>query len=459
MPVNASPSRDRAPATTFGVQTMKQFHMSKKRLCIALALFALVMLVAAFDANAATLFHSALAHPGMLIAPVAAVTVDDIKQLVEQQGAALEEWKSRQDARITGIDARNQEIAKKGNRPGAPGDLDAGERKTIESAVRSLLTGEQSKANDLFIEAKAMSVGSDPDGGYVVHPMLSSGMTKVMQEISPIYRLARKVTMTTGDAFEEPVDREAAEANWVGETDSRSDTGTPKLAMFRVDLKEITAMPKVSQKLIDVADIDVVAWLNGKVGESFAAKEGDAYHNGDGILKPKGILAYPTAATVDSSRAWGTFEHIATGVSGAFPTSSATVNPADKLVDVSSALRAQYRTGAAWLMNRTTAAAVRKLKDAEGRHVWVDSLVAGQPPALLGFPVEIDEDMPNIGADSLSIAFGNIAKAYTIIERPGTKFLADPYTDKPFVKLFSYRRVGGGVNNTEALKFLKFGTA
>jgi HK97 family phage major capsid protein len=223
-------------------------------------------------------------------------------------------------------------------------------------------------------------------------------------------------------------------------------------------LHEIYTMPKVTQKLIDTASVDVVQWLIAKSGESFALKEGTAFHTGDGVAKPRGFLSYPTASTGDATRPWGTIQYIATTSSGAFPASSTTVNPADVLVNVQSALKAQYRAGAVWLMNRTTAGVARKLKDAEGRHVWVDSLVQGQPSLLLGHPVEVDEDMPDIGADQFAIAFGNLAQAYTIVEQPGVRFLADPYTAKPHVRLFSYRRVGGAVSNSEAIKLLKFGT-
>lgn len=433
--------------------------MNLTRHTITWAFVSILAVMAAFTLLGHPLIPpEALAGLGMLPLAVGN-TLGDIADVLEKQGKAFKDFVDRKDAETTEIKTTIDELLKKAGRPtlgGTETKLDTPELKALSGAARALLAGNQEKANALFVEAKAMNTGSGPDGGYVVHDVISTGMTKVMAEISPIYRLARKIPMTTGGGFEEPIDRESAEAQWVGETAARDDTDTPQLAAFRVDLHEIYAMPKATQKLLDVASINVLDWLTGKVGDAFAVKEGTAFHTGDGIAKPRGILSYPTALTTDASRAWGTFQHIATGASGAFPTSSTTVNPADVLVDVTMALKAQYRAGAAWLMNRLTAGAVRKLKDAEGRHVWVDSLVQGQPAMLLGYPVEIDEEMPDIAANSLSIAFGNVEKAYTIIEQPGTKFLTDPYTDKPNVRLYAYRRVGGGVNNTEALKFLKF---
>lgn len=387
-------------------------------------------------------------------------TIKDVADMLDEMGEKSAKWRDEKAAEIDEMKSVIEDLQKKANRPtvghSGPGKIDTPELKALDAAVRALMTGDQAKANSLFVEAKAMSAGTGPDGGYVVHDQISTGMTKVMAEISPIYRLSRIIPMPTGGAFEEPIDRQAAEAQWVGETSARGDTSTPELGVFRVELEEITAMPKATQKLVDIASINVLSWLQEKIGESFATKEGAAFHEGDGVAKPRGILSYPTATTTDATRAWGTIQHIATGASGAFPTSSATVNPADVLVDVVSAMKAQYRAGAVWMMNRGTAGVVRKLKDAEGRHVWVDSLVQGQPSMLLGYPVETDEDMPDISAGSLSIAFANLKKGYTIIEQPGTKYLTDPYTDKPNVRLYAYRRVGAGMNNSEAIKLLKF---
>lgn len=388
------------------------------------------------------------------------VTVEDIKHLISTQNDSIEEFKKKHLARLDALEKGVDEYLLKANRPtfgGGSGGISTSpeERTSMTKAIKSLLAGNQESADRYFLEAKAMSVGSGPDGGYVVYPDISSTMTRVMAEISPLYRLARVVPVN-GDAFEEPIDRDAAEAEWVGETAARPDTDTPEIGLFRVPLEEIFAMPKVTQKLIDTASIDIVQWLSGKVGDALGTKESSAFHIGNGVAKPRGFLEYPTATTADASRAWGTVQHIATGASGAFPTSSTSVNPADVLVDVVGSLRAQYRTGAVWLMNRATASAVRKLKDADGRHVWVDSLQIGQPSVLLGYPVEISEDMPDISAGSLSIAFGNFKKGYTIVEKPGIRLLTDPYTDKPNVRLYAYRRVGGGLNNSEAIKLLKF---
>jgi HK97 family phage major capsid protein len=389
----------------------------------------------------------------------------ELKTRLDGQAVAWEDFVRRNDARFKALETDFGKIEGtllKQNRlglglgGGGGGSMNESERKALDSAVRALLAGDQAKANEFFVEAKAMSVGTGPDGGYVVATQFSTELMKIMAEISPMSRLARTIELERGISFEEVIDKEQAQATWVGETQSRDDTTTPGLGAFQVVCHELQAMPKATQTLIDSASIDVLGWLQGKVAEAFGTTESAAFHSGDGVSKPRGFLTYTTAATADSARTWGQLQHIATGTSGAFPAASTSVNSADVLIDVVSALKPQYRAGATWLMNRATAGAVRKLKDADGRHVWVDSLILGQPSVLLGYPVEISEDMPDIGAGSLSIAFGNFQKGYTIVRRLGTRFLVDPYTAKPYVRLYAYTRVGGGVSNFEAVKFLKF---
>lgn len=433
-------------------------------------LLALLAVAACFAlAGAPLISPEALASIGMV--PLATGSVSTAEFVEKSMNEILESdkaFKARHTQELAEVRAAIEDIQKKANRPATGGGFNhatsapmtAAERKSFDGAVRALMAGDKAKADALFVEAKAMSVGSDPDGGYMVHTQFSSGFTKVMAEVSPLYRLARVIDLDAGhDGFEEPIDKNAADATWVGEQESRPETNTPQLGMFSLTLREIYAMPKVTQKLVDLVSFDVMGWLQTKVGEAFGTKEGAAFHDGNGVAKPRGFLTHDIATTTDATRAWGTIQYIPSGASGAFATASATVSPADALVDMTTALKPQYRAGAVWLMNRNTAGVVRKFKDLDGRYVWTDSLIVGQPATLLGYPVEIDDDMPNIAANSLSVAFGNFNRAYTIIQKPGIKFLPDPFTAKPHVLLYSYRRVDGGMNNSEAIKLLKMATA
>jgi HK97 family phage major capsid protein len=374
----------------------------------------------------------------------------------EKAAAATADWQRLVEADLTKLS--RPQIFGSENGSGS----DPAQRKALDGAIRALLSGDQAKASALFNEAsehKGMSAGSSPDGGYTVLDNFSNELMRVMAEISPLSRLARTVNIDTGLAWEEVVDKNTLTASWVSELAARTATAAPALAKFRVELAELAAMPKASQTLVDTASIDIIAWLSGKIAEGFAAAESAAFHSGTGVGQPRGFLTYTTAATADASRTWGEIEHVVTGANGAFATASTSVNSADVLISCMSKMKAQYLPGASWLMSRATAGACRQLKDAQGRHVWVDSLVQGQPNVLFGHPVELSEDMTAYTTTgALAIAFANWQKAYCIVRRQGIKFLVDPFTDKPNVAVYAYQRVGAGVHNFEALKFVKFST-
>lgn len=333
----------------------------------------------------------------------------------------------------------------------------AAERKAIATFIRtgdeSGLEGLGAYGSGMELEA-GMMVGSDPDGGYTVTPVLSDAIAKKTFDVSPIGRLARREVISTGDAFEEPVDSSDIGAEWVGETDSRPALDTAKLKYMRVPVHEIYTTQPVTQRLLDDSRFDIGSWMEGKIADKFARKEGAAYIAGDGVNKPQGLFYRPTASTDDGARDYFTLQHINTGVDGGFD-----MDPSDVLVDLVYKLRAPYRQNARWLMNLKTAGIVRKMKDAEGNYVWINGIAAGQPALLLGYPVEIDEEMPDIASGSLSIAFGDFKQGYIIVEKPGIRMLRDPYTAKPNVLFYAYRRSGGQVQNGEAIKVLRFSAA
>ncbi len=303
----------------------------------------------------------------------------------------------------------------------------------------------------------SMSVGSDPDGGYFVLRALSSGMTKKLYDVTAMRRLARVETITAGDRWEEPIDASEVGSGWVGETDARPATQTAKLGMLKVPLHEVYAMPPVTQALLDMAGFDLGGWLFNKITDRFGRDEGTAFLAGDGVGKPQGLLNYPISTAGDDTRPWFTVQYMPTGAAGAFKTDDTPPKTANCLRDLTWKLRTPYRQGASWLMNSNTIAQIDKIQDGQGNYIFRPSMTAGAPSSLLGYPVEIDDvAMPDIGANSLSIAFGNFKKAYVIVDRIGIKLLVDPFTAKPLVLYYAYKRVGGGLANSEAVKFLRF---
>ena len=212
-------------------------------------------------------------------------------------------------------------------------------------------------------------------------------------------------------------------------------------------------MPAATAAFLDDAAVDVGAWLADEVNAAFAEQETAAFVNGNGTNKPKGFLDY--TAVAEASWTWGNVGYIATGVAGALPASA----PSDILIDLVYALKAGYRQNASWVMNRKTQAKVRKLKDDGGNYIWQPAASADGKASLMGFPLTESEDMPDVAANSLSIAFGDFKRGYLVVDRQGVNVLRDPYSAKPYVLFYTTKRVGGGVQNFKAIKLLKFGTA
>ena len=298
----------------------------------------------------------------------------------------------------------------------------------------------------------AMSVGSDPDGGYTVTPDTSGRIVKKIYETSPMRQVASVTTIGT-DRLEGFADLGEGTAGWVGETAPRPATATPQLGKWEIPVHEMYAFPQATQKLLDDSMFDIEGWLADKTSDKFTRTENAAFLTGDGVLKPRGLLTYPTAATTDATRPWGTFEHIGTGTSGGF---GATTNGSDKLIDLVYSVKAGYRANASFMMSRATVGGVRKLKDGQGNYLWQPSLSALSGGTILGFNVAEAEDMPALAANSLSIAFGDFREAYQIVDRVGIRVLRDALTNKPYVGFYTTKRVGGAAIHFESVKFLKF---
>ncbi|MCL4766443.1 MAG: phage major capsid protein [Hyphomicrobiaceae bacterium] len=299
-------------------------------------------------------------------------------------------------------------------------------------------------------EGKALSAGSDTDGGYVVPEETERSINRALRGISPIRAIAG-VRQVSGSVYKKPFAISGPETGWVGETAARPETDSPALAELAFPTMEIYAMPAATQSLLDDAVVDIDQWIAEEVRAAFAAQEGAAFVSGDGVNKPKGFLAYPKVA--NATWTWGNIGTIATGTPGAFPAT----DPADKLIDLSYAVKAGYRANAHFVMNRATQSIVRKMKDGDGAYLWQPSAKPGEPPTLMGFPVAESEDMPDVAADSHAIAFGDFRRGYLIVDRVGIRVLRDPYSAKPYVLFYTTKRVGGGVQDFDAIKLMKFG--
>jgi len=303
--------------------------------------------------------------------------------------------------------------------------------------------GDEAKRGVTPEEIKALSVGIDTDGGYVVPPEMSSRIIKRIYEMDPIRQLAN-VENISSDALEMGSDWDEFSAGWVNETGNRTESDTAKLGKEKIFVHEMFAKPKATQQLLEDASVNIENWIAEKVAKRFARIEGASFVTGDGNEKPTGFLTYDnwtTAGTLEK----GKVEQINMGAAAALT--------ADGFVNVKYSMLEDYLERGTWLMNRSTVADAMLLKDGAGNYIWKPSMLAADPSStILGAPVRMATTMPAIAAGALSVAYADWREAYTIVDRIGISVLRDPYTDKPHVQFYTRKRVGGKVVNWQAIK-------
>jgi HK97 family phage major capsid protein len=370
----------------------------------------------------------------------------------------LEEKVARINSALDQATRRLDELSLKNARPAIGGALgreraearSAGEiehKAAFEAYVRS---GEGAGLRAL--EAKAMSIGSNPDGGYLVPAEVEHAIGERLSHISPIRGIAAVRTISS-NVYKKPFMTTGPAVGWVGETGARTQTASPVLDELSFPAMELYAMPAATATLLEDSAVNIDEWIAGEVEQAFAAQEGAAFVNGDGVNKPTGFLQSTMIA--EGSWAWGKLGFVISGADGAFPAT----DPSDPLIDLVYALKAGYRQNGTFVMNRKTQASVRKLKDEDGNYMWTPPAIAGGRAALMTFPVIEAEDMPDMAADAFSIAFGDFGRGYLVVDRAGVSVLRDPYTAKPYVLFYTTKRVGGGVQDFDAIKLLKFADA
>lgn len=325
------------------------------------------------------------------------------------------------------------------------------ERRAYTNAFRQFMRrGVEDGLRDLAIKA-TLTTDSNPDGGFVVAPATEGAMTRVLEVVSAMRRLATVQTIST-PSFVKLHNLGSAGSGWVTEQGSRAETSTPQLARIEIPSGEIYAMPAATQTMLDDAVIPVETWLGAEVAAVFSEQESLAFVSGNGVNRPRGILGYTTVA--NASYAWGKIGFVKTGANGAFVTSSATANGYDAMLDLYHGLKQGYRAGAAFLMNDASLARIRKIKDAEGHYIYLPP-TEGEPGRILGKAVEVDDNMPDFATGAFPVAFGDFKRGYMITDRQGVRVLRDPFSAKPYVLFYTTKRVGGGVTDFAAIKLLQ----
>jgi len=354
----------------------------------------------------------------------------------------IEDKVNRIDTALTEAKSRLDRLSQEAARPALGGD-----GALAPGWGRFLRTGDVSG-----LDQKALSGSSAAQGGHVAPAELEARIERLVREVSPIRSIA-SVKQTSSHTFKKPVSTGGASVGWVSETAARPETDTSALELIAFPTAELYAMPAATPAILDDALVDLDQWLAEEVRDVFAEAEGRAFISGDGVNKPRGLLSYPQNPV--GSESWGELGYVATGVAGGFPVT----DPTDALIDLIYAPKAAYRAKGRFVMNKASVSAVRKFKDADGQYIWQPGTSAGEAASLMGYPVTEAEDMPDIGTDQPAMAFGDFERGYLVVDRQGVQVLRDPYSAKPYVLFYTTRRVGGGVQDFDAIKLLKIATS
>ena len=374
---------------------------------------------------------------------------NEIKNLLSEQTKTFEAFKERIDS----VEKYAEKMEARMNR----GEISAGGGALVDdSKAFSNIIGHAIDASGMheyvgafnrYVRAgtpsNALEVGTPEKGGILCPPALEKRIQDILTQFSPMRNLAT-VTPINAQSLDIPVENTELAAAWVSETGARNASTTPELSKVSIKAYEMYTMPQATQQMLEDSEVNIEEYLGNCIGRAFGKLEGPGWiaGTGDSVGTPTGILT-------------GTPNYVATGRAGQWAASAA----ADSLLDMVYALKPEDRAMASFLMNRTTMAQVRKMKDGNGQYLWQPSNIVGQPSSFAGFPVFEDENMPAIAAESLSIAFGNWKRAYRIVDRRGLTILRDPYSSKPYVNFYATKRTSGKVTDKTAYVCLKFSAA
>lgn len=352
------------------------------------------------------------------------------------------------------LEARLAEVETKANRPGAAADAKSGADEYKETFVAFIRNPGnptlQQKMYDMQAKAVDVRTSTGASGGFALPELIATDIAKQVQDISPIRQIARVVQVGTPD-YKELVDLNGFGTEWVGETDTRTQTNTPNMGEVAPTFGELAAKPEATRHSLEDLFFDVEAWLTGSATEQFAIAEGVAFVSGNGVNKPTGFLAGPTpVVTADAARAFGTLQYIATGQAAALAT-----NPFDTFHDLTYTLKAGYRGNARFVMSSLTMAELAKFRDADGRYLLQSSVAAGVPATINGYQITIAEDMPSIAANTFPVAFGDFQRGYLIADRVGMGIVKDEVTKPGYIRYIMFKRMGGKLKDTNAIKLLR----
>ena len=292
------------------------------------------------------------------------------------------------------------------------------------------------RSGSMDFETKSLSTNANEDGGFMLRPDLEQKIVTGIRAKSPMRQLASVETIST-NALDILIERNKFVSNWVADAAARDDTDNAQVTQKRISVHELYAQPKATQRLLDDSAINIENWISERLEDSFARLENASFISGNGANKPRGILNYGNDV----------INRIDVAEGGQI-----------KITDIQALINAldeYYLPNASFLMHRTTLAQIQDLRDDTGRFLWQASLSEKSPGTLFGIPVLCSSDMPDFTADNLGVILADFKAGYKIVDRVGIHSLRDQYTEKPFVKFYTVKRVGGDVVDANAIKVLK----
>lgn len=302
-------------------------------------------------------------------------------------------------------------------------------------------------------ETKALT-SDTAERGLIMPTAIGEQVKTKVDALSPLRQLASSTTISS-DSLDVVVERDTPNVGWVTEQGDRTETDPSKLEKRRIGVHELYAKIRLSQRLIDDAQIPIEDWLMARIAAQMAAIENKGFIQGDGVNQPKGFLKYVGAHTSE----WGKLQTFATLQNGGFLDDASALEVLFKTLD---SVKSEYLHKACWIMSRSAQSKLRQIKDSATGHIlWhTGTGLAGEAAStLLGYPVVISDDMPALdpSTSSISVAFGNFEQGYQIVDRQELSILRDPYSAKPYVEFYATRRVGGDVIDFDAIKLIHFG--
>lgn len=370
--------------------------------------------------------------------------VDDATAAVNELRTGVEEFRSQMDQRLADqnrtLTERLAALETRLNRPAPAAPRNSNEpTPEMRAFANYLRMGAATPAEEI----RTLVSSSDPQGGYLTPPEMSTEFIRNLVEFSPIRSLA-SVRTTSSDTVSYPKRTSITNAKWKGETQSQEGS-EPAFGQVDVPTREINTFVDISNQLLADSGGAASREVTLALSEDFGQKEGLAFVKGAGPLQPEGLLTNPDVAYTPTGNG-----------------STLGSNPADLLITFLYSLPAPYRSRGTWLMNGSTLAAIRKLKDGTtGVYLWQPSYAAGQPETILGRPVVEVPDMDDVGSGATPIAFGDIATAYRIIDRVALSILSNPYllATQGVTRIHATRRVGAAVIQPAALRKIKCATS